>query len=155
MARETRAAGVTVSVAELAIEPEVAAISVFPVAKLVARPIVGAELLMVATLATEELQCTEAVKSCVLPSANVPLAVNGWVVPSAMEASAGMTVSETRANAVTIRVVDPLTSPEAAVMFVVPVLALVSRPVASMAATVASQELQVTAVVKSCVLPSV
>lgn len=153
-ARETSAAGVTVSVAEPVIEPEAAVMVVLPVPTLVARPMVGEESLMVATVATEELQCTEAVRSCVLPSLKVPVAVNCCVVPSAMEAVAGVTASETKAAA-TVRVVDPLTSPEAAVMVVVPVPLLVARPVVLMVATVGCEELQVTDVVRFCVLPSV
>jgi hypothetical protein len=53
-------------------EPEVAVISTLPIVTLVARP----ELLIVATAALDELQAAEVVKSFVVPSVNVPVAVN-------------------------------------------------------------------------------
>lgn len=43
-----------------------------------------------------------------LPSVNVPVAVNCKVVPSASDALAGETLSEVRTGAVTVRVVSPL-----------------------------------------------
>ena len=56
MAIDTSMAGVTVSVPEPLIEPEVAVIVVVPVAALVARAMVGAESLMVATFTAEDVQ---------------------------------------------------------------------------------------------------
>ena len=53
-------------------EPEAAVIWTLPIVTLVARP----ELLIVATAGLDELQAAEAVKSCVLPSVKVPVAVN-------------------------------------------------------------------------------
>jgi hypothetical protein len=76
IAIETNTAGVTLSVVDPDIEPEEAAIVVMPVSKLLARPFVSGPLLIVATVAFEELQCTVVVMSCVLPSVNVPVAVN-------------------------------------------------------------------------------
>jgi hypothetical protein len=52
--------------------PEAAVIWTLPIAKLVARPV----LLIVAKDVSDELQATEAVKSFVLPSVNVPVAAN-------------------------------------------------------------------------------
>ncbi len=69
---ETRAAGATVRVVEPLTEPDVAVIVVLPCATLVASP----ELLMVATAAVDELHVTVFVRFCVLPSVNVPVAVN-------------------------------------------------------------------------------
>jgi hypothetical protein len=65
---ETSVAGVTVSAVEPTLEPKVAVIVVCPVARLVASPTLGAELLMVATAGTELLQATELVILRVLPS---------------------------------------------------------------------------------------
>jgi hypothetical protein len=48
--------------------PKVAVISTEPVAALLARPAVPALLLIVDTAASEELQCADTVRSCVLPS---------------------------------------------------------------------------------------
>ena len=73
---DTRAAGVTVSTLEPVIDPEAAVMVVVPVPVLVAKPAVGDELLMVATLDADELQWTEAVRSWVVPSLKVPVAVN-------------------------------------------------------------------------------
>ncbi len=69
---ETSMAGPTVRVVEPLTEPDVAVIVVLPCATLVASP----ELLMVATAAVDELHVTVFVRFCVLPSVNVPVAVN-------------------------------------------------------------------------------
>ena len=58
----------TVSVVEPLTDPSVAVIVVCPVPAQVARPLVPAELLMVATGALLELQFTVVVMFCVLPS---------------------------------------------------------------------------------------
>ena len=72
-AMPVKTAEVTVSTAELLTEPDDAVIVVWPGAIAVARPLV----LIVATDGVEELQLTDAVKSCVLPSLNSPAAVDG------------------------------------------------------------------------------
>lgn len=136
-------------------EPDFAVMVVVPAPTLVASPWLPAVLLMVATVGVEELQITEVVRSCVLPSVKVPVPANCWVVPCTIVALAGVTTSETRVAAVTVRVVDPLTPLEAAVIVVVPIALLVASPVVLMVATVVCEELQVTEVVRSCVLPSV
>lgn len=66
----------TVRMVEFIIEPEEAAMVVQPEAMLPARPWLPDTLLMAATLVAEELQLTVVVKFCVLPSLNVPVAVN-------------------------------------------------------------------------------
>jgi len=58
-------------------------------------------------------------------------------------------------NGFTMRVVDPLTAPDVAEMVVMPVPALVARPVLLIVATPAADELQVTELVRSCALPLV
>ena len=78
------AAPVTVRLDVADTEPEVAPIVAIPVPALVATPL----LLMVATVAAEELHTTEVVMSCELPSLYAPVAVNAWPVPSAIEHSA-------------------------------------------------------------------
>ena len=65
---ESKAAGVTVSIVEPLIDPEVAVIIVCPVPTLVASPTLGAVLLTVATAGTELIQVTELVRLSVLPS---------------------------------------------------------------------------------------
>ena len=63
-----------------------------------------------------------------LPSLNVPLAVNLIEVPLAMCALAGFTVMAISFAVDTVRVVDPLTKPELAEIVVAPVAALVTSP---------------------------
>ena len=65
---ETSTAGLTVSVAEALIELEEIAIVVIPVPNVVASPCVVGESLIVATLASVELQCPNCVRSWVVPS---------------------------------------------------------------------------------------
>src|SRR5208282_4375088 len=62
-----------------------------PAATPVARP----AAVIVATPGAEELQATEAVRFCVLPSLLVPVAVNCSVFPAAIEGFAGVTAMET------------------------------------------------------------
>ena len=78
---------------------------------------------MVATLASEEFQATAVVKSCLLPSVNVPVAVNCLVVVEAMliSAEAGDTVIDTNLAGVTVSVAALEAMPEKlAVIVVVP-----------------------------------
>src|SRR6266700_2595268 len=56
--------------------------------------------------------------------------------------------------AITVNPVEPAREPNAAWIVVVPVLAAVATPAASMVATVVSEDVHVAAPVKSCVLPS-
>ena len=65
---EIKVAGVTVRVVEPLLDPKVAVIVVCPVARLVASPILGGALLIVATAGTELLQATEPLILRVLPS---------------------------------------------------------------------------------------
>jgi hypothetical protein len=71
----TKTTVVTVRTAELLTEPNDAVIVIWPVAKPIARPLA----LIVATDGVEEFQLTELVKSCVLPSAYAPVAMNCWL----------------------------------------------------------------------------
>jgi len=63
-ANETRTAGVTLIVVDPLMLPRAALIVLLPVAMLVAKP----PTLIVATLFAEEVQATEFVRFCVLPS---------------------------------------------------------------------------------------
>jgi hypothetical protein len=85
----------------------------------------------------------------------VPVAVNCWFVPDVIEGFAGVTAMDTRVAAVTLRVVDPLTVPELAATVVVPTPFPVARPPLEIVATPGDEELQVTVLVRFCVLPSV
>ncbi len=168
---DTSVAGVTVRVVAPDMPPAAADIVVDPAATEVANPAV----LMVATPVLDELQVTVAVRSCVVLSENVPVAVNCPVEPSAMLGLVGVSVMDTRVAGVTVIVVDPEVSPEEAVIFALPtalpvtcpallavcwpVRSEVTSPVAlpvelSTAAMVASDEVQVTDPVTSLVVLS-
>lgn len=122
---------------------------VLPEATLVADP----ELAIVATAGFDELHTTEVVRSCVLLSLNVPVAVNCLVVPTAMLAFAGVTASDTNVAPVTVRDAVPFTPPLVAVIVVVPVPTLVTNPFTSTVATPVAVDDQVNDV-SNCVLPS-
>jgi hypothetical protein len=148
---EVKAAGVMVKSVDPVMDPEVAVIELWPVAMVLASPLV----LTAATPTAELLQVTELVRSRVLPSVYVPVAVNCWVVPMAIDGFAGVTATDTKAALVTFRVVDPLTFPEAAAMVVVPVPVPEASPALETVATAGAEECQVTVAVMFCVLPSV
>src|SRR5262245_65472924 len=88
---DTRAAGVpSGAVAPLMpLAPSVAVMVVVPTAMLLARPRLPEVLLTTATDGFEELHVTEVVRSWVVPLLYVPMAVNCWLVPSAMEGLVG------------------------------------------------------------------
>src|SRR6266849_4636098 len=215
---DTSAAAFTTNVACALTVPELTPIVVVPVLSVLASPAVPAVLLMVATLAAVELQCplgvrscvvpsvnvpvavnccglpkgtvvsdgliaidTRAadvtvsrvellmvpelavtvavpVRSCVLPSVNVPVTVNGCVVPSAMEGLAGVMARDTSTAVVTVRVVEPVTDPKVAVMVALPCPRLLATPWLAesllIVATPVASELHCDVPVMFCVLPS-
>ena len=122
---------------------------------MLASPAVPAVLLIVATVATVELQCPHCVTSCVVPSVNVPVAVNCCVVPSGIVEVGGLIAIDTSAAAVTVSSVVLLTLPDVAVMFAVPIPTLLARPPLLIVAVVSVSDDQVAVLVRFCVLPSV
>lgn len=134
---------------------EVAVIVVDPIATEVAKP----WLLTVATLGAEELQEALEVTSCVLPSVKFNTARNCWVDPSGINGVPGVTASDTGVGPVTVRVVEPLIVPEAAAMEVVPAPSVLTKPwlptTLPISATDPLEELHITPLLKSFVLPSV
>jgi hypothetical protein len=125
---DTSVAGVTVSVVDPEMLPDVAAIVVEPAATEVASPLEPAKLLMAATAAADELQVTDSVRSCVVLSENVPVALNCCVVPGAMLGLAGVTAMETSVAGVTVTVVDPDISPHFPQIFAQPQCVAVMYP---------------------------
>lgn len=105
-ARETRIGEATVKVTAPITGPAVAWIVVLPMLAPVASP-AG---VMLATMVLPELQETEFVRFCVLPSPYVPVAVNCCLTPCAIEALTGVTDRETSAKP-TVRLVEPLIEP--------------------------------------------
>src|SRR6266536_3794645 len=149
-----RFAAVTVSVVLPETPPKVAVIVVVPAATDVARPCDPPALLIVATAVLDELQVTWVVRSCVVLSLKVPVAVNCWVNPSGRPGLVGVGAIVDRVAAVTVSVVLPETPPKVAVIVVVPAATDVARPALSIVAKAVFEEPQVTWVVRSCVVKS-
>src|SRR2546425_6840954 len=124
--------------------PKVAVIVVVPAATDVARPFDPLALLIVATPGLDELQVTWVVRSCIVLSQKVPVAVNCRVVPFAMLGVVGVTVIVDRVAAVTVSVVLPETPPNVAVIVVVPAATDVARPTHPLAAQTVFTQRQVT-----------
>src|SRR6185369_1385086 len=123
------AAAVTVRTVEPVTAPEVALMVVVPVATPVARPWLPLVLLIVATPVSDDAHVTEVVRSWVLPSLKVPVAVNCWVPATLIEGFAGVTAIDCNAGGgVTVSTVEPVTAPEVALMVVVPAATAVARP---------------------------
>jgi hypothetical protein len=114
---------------------------------------------MIATVASDELQLTTEVTSCMLPSVYVPVAVNCWLVPSAIAGVCGLIAIDISAAGFTVSVAAALTPFELIPIVVVPVPSVLANPavpaVSLIVATVAVVELQCPLCVTSCVLPSV
>ncbi len=73
---DTSVTGFTVSVADAETPPKAAVIVVVPSAVEVANPLDPATLLMAATVASDEVQFASVVRSCVVLSENIPVALN-------------------------------------------------------------------------------
>ncbi len=105
---DSSTAGVTVSVVVAEMVPDVvlaiAVIVVVPTPADVASPLKPTVLLIVETSVFEELQETNDVIFCFDPSVNVPVAVNCWVLPSAMLGFTGVTVIPVSTSGVTTSV---------------------------------------------------
>ena len=149
---EDRVAGVTVRVILPEISPEVAVMVDVPAATEVPRPV----LLTVATDALEEVQVICVVKSRLAPSEYTPEAANCRVTPAGIFGLVGVTDMEDRIAEVTVRVVPSDINPEVevAVMVVVPGATVVMRPLLLTVAEEVFDELQVTRVVISKLVPS-
>ena len=125
-----------------------------PVATLVANPCLLLVLLIVAAAVLSELHCAVAVMSCVLPSVNVPVAENCFVVPRGITGIAGVTAIDTSVAGLTLSVVVPVIEPKVALTLVPPTAALVASPGLFTLAMAELAVLQITELVTSRVLPS-
>jgi hypothetical protein len=148
-----RVAAVTVKVNEFEVTPlELAVMDVVPMLTAVARP----AALMVATAGVPEFQVAVLVRFCVVPSVNVPVAVNWSVRPLAIEELGAVIAIDCSVAAVTVKVNEFEVTPlELAVMADVPVPAAVARPAALMVATAGVAEFHSAELVRFCVVPSV
>jgi len=111
MFSETKVAFVIVTVAGPICPANIAEIVDVPGATPVTCPRVPAALLTVATEACEDVQMTAAVKSCVLPSPKVPMAVNPASICSGMVELEGVTTMEVKGAASTRRLAVLLNAP--------------------------------------------
>lgn len=112
---------VTDVVAEVA--PDVAVMVAVPaVPPVVAKPPAPIEI----TAELEELHVTDAVTSCVLPSENVPVALNCSVDSACSDGFEGVMAIET--NVATLRLEDPPRSPAVALITGVPAVRALTRP---------------------------
>ena len=154
----TSVAAETVSVALPVTAPMDALIVVWPCASPVARPTLAAALDTVAKAGLLESQTAWAVRSCVVPSENVPVAVNCWVVPLAIDGAAGETAMALSVAPLTVSEVWPVTAPTEAEIVVSPVASAEASPRAPLAletaATLDAELAHETTEVMSCVLPS-
>jgi len=120
-------------------------------------PVAKPLLLTVATPLEDELQLTEAVRVCVLPSEKIPVAVRCTLVLLAMVGFTGVMVSDVKVTA-TLSVLIPVTGPSTllnvAEMVELPCLTPVASPLELTVATPVFDEVQVTRLVRSLVLPS-
>jgi hypothetical protein len=98
----------TLRVADPVTEVTLAVTVVTPVPTLVARPFPS----MVATPVADDAQVAEA-RFCVLLSVYVPVAENCCLAPRRIDGFAGVTAMDTSEAAATVRLVEPVTIPEA------------------------------------------
>jgi len=71
------------------------------------KPVAWPPVVMEAESVFDEAHTTDAVRSCVLLSENVPVAVNCWVCPTTTVGFAGVTAMDTSAGAVTVNCAVP------------------------------------------------
>jgi len=147
---EDKVTAVTVTVVVSEAVPVVAVIVVVPEPTAVTMPL----LLTVATDVLDEVQVTCVDMSRLVPSEYEAVAVNCWVLPAGTLGRSGVTDTEDNVAVVTVRVAVPDLVPEVAVMVVVPAPTAVARPLLLTVATAALDELQVTTVVISRLVPS-
>jgi hypothetical protein len=149
-AMETSAAAETVNSLEVFTDPKVAVIADAPTERETASP----EELTMAMAGCELAHVTRLVKSCVLLSVNVPVAVSCMVLPRAMNISDGVTATETSTAFETIRTDEPLCPPFDAIILTVPLESDVDRPDESILAMLGLVEVHMDEPVRSAVLPS-
>ena len=112
--------------------------------------------MIVATDGVAEAHVTWLVRFCVVPSVYVPVAVNCWVAPLAIDGFAGVTAIDCSVAAVTVSVVDAADRHRRGRRDRrVPAASSVARPAAVIVATVVVAEVHVTWLVRFCVVPSV
>lgn len=89
-----------------------------------------------------------------LPSSKLPTAVNCCCVPAAMDCVAGVTVIDVSCAGTTVKLEVSDSEPSVAVMLVCPAATVVTKPEFETVATDVVVELQVTALERSALEPS-
>ena len=143
----------------LSLAPKTLAVMVvLPAARALAKPALPGALLIVATPVTDEDQLASVVRSCVVLSEKLPVAVNCCDLPVRIDGARGSTVSETSVAEVMVSEVLPVLPENAAAMAVLPAPTPLARPAVppplltvAMAGFIADH---VAIVVRSCVVPS-
>jgi hypothetical protein len=142
---------------------KVAVILVVPMANEVASPLVAESgaVSMVATVLVSDVQVTDDVRSCFVPSVYVPVAINCFFVPRAIVGLAGVTSMDTSLAAVTVKCAVPemtgsVRGTVAVIVMGPPAVTEVASPFLPsaallMVATFVFEELQVTYDVRFCV----
>ena len=82
-----------------------------------------------------------------LPLVYVPVAVNCCLFPAEIDGLPGVTAIEVKDTAFTVRDVEPVTDPDAAVMVVAPAATLVASPELLIVAALVAEELHTTELV--------
>ncbi len=134
---------------ELMIWPSAAATVVVPWAIPVRSP-----ALTVATVLGDVDHIADVVTFCVDSSLYVAVAVNWIELPAVTVPEVGETLIETSTGCPTLSVAVAVIEPELAVIVALPTPVPVADPVLAMVAVVLEEELQLTALVRFCVLPS-
>lgn len=145
---EVAAAPVTVRIVVPVTLPSVAEIVLCPAATAVAKPLVGAVLLIVAIEVSDDDQSTLEVRFFVLLSVKVPVAVNWTVVWRAILGFDGVTAIDTNAGD-TVTETFPVTPCILAVTVVCPLATAVRFPPVLTVATAVCDEAQATELVMS------
>ena len=142
---EMTVALVTVRVALPDTAPTAAEMAVCPGSTEVASPVPST----VAVAGVPDIQLAVAVTSRMLASLKVAIAVNCWVVPSAMAGVPGVTAMDTIVAAPTVRSVLPLCPSKVAVMVVVPGATALASPPGAMVAKPVWEEVHTALLVTS------
>jgi hypothetical protein len=137
---------------ELEVTPlETAVISDVPVPTAVAKP----AALIVATPGVPEFHTAVLVRFCVVPSLNVPVAVNWSVSPLAIEELGAVIAIDLSVAEPTVKVNEfEFTPLRAAVIMAFPLFTAVARPAVLIVATDGVPEFHVAVLVRFCVVPS-
>jgi hypothetical protein len=140
---ETRVALVTVRVALPTCPEKTAEMVVVPGCTPVAKPAVLAALLTVAAFELEDVQLANAVKFCISPFVNVPMAENGVEKPTGTLFASGLTEIEPKAADSTNTLAAPEIAPSVAVIVTTPADCPDTSPFWLTLATLLPEETQV------------